>query len=56
MRQRILFFLGASVVALALAPIADPAFRWVAEAVSATYAVLALLAGLDALSRRRTRD
>jgi hypothetical protein len=54
MDRRIPFFLGSAVVCLLLVPFADP-FAWVTELTAATYVVLALLVGLDSLSRSRRR-
>lgn len=54
MSRRVVFFLIAALVCLSLAPVADPAFRWVAEVLAGTYGILALLAALDEWSRRRS--
>jgi negative regulator of sigma E activity len=53
--RRISFFLIAAVVCLLLVPPTPPEFRWVAEVTSAAYVVLAVLVGLESLSRRRSR-
>lgn len=53
MNRRVAFFAGAAVVCFALVPLIDEKFHWVPEGVGGIYAVLALLAGLDALGRRK---
>jgi uncharacterized membrane protein YhfC len=51
--RRALFFLLAAAAAAALTPLSEHELRWVPEAVSATYVILALLSFLDALGRAR---
>ena len=51
--RRVLFFLGCAVLCAVLIPAALPEFRWVPEALSLTYVGLAVLSGLDTVSRHR---
>ena len=51
--DRIVFFLVSAALCAALYPVSDAKYRWVAAGVAVVYLVLALLAGLDLLSRRR---
>ena len=51
--DRIVFFLVSAALAAALYPAADAKYRWVAAGTALVYVVLALLAALDLLSRRR---
>jgi hypothetical protein len=53
MGRRVGFFLIAALVCLAVAPVTQAEIRWVPEVLSGTYGVLALLALLDGLGRRR---
>jgi hypothetical protein len=48
MDRRALFFLLAAVVSALLVLLTDPPLRWVPEALSATYVLLALASYLDA--------
>ena len=52
MDKRAQFFLGASVLCLALVLFAEDAFRGITLAVSVTYAILALASYLDFRGRR----
>jgi hypothetical protein len=52
MNRRVLFFVCAAVASALLIPVSPAEFRWVSEAVSATYIGLAVLAFLDAVDRR----
>ncbi len=47
MDRRVIIFFVFAVVCAALTPLADPQHRWVAEATSAAYVVLAALFALD---------
>ena len=51
--RRSVFFVLSAVVAALMIPLSDPDLRWVAELVSVTYVVLAVLSFLDYESRRR---
>jgi hypothetical protein len=53
--RRVLFFLGAAVICLALVPVADE-FWYVAAFTAAIYALLAAAAELDSLSRDKDRS
>lgn len=53
MNRRIGFFLGAALLCFLLVPVLDPKFRWVPKTVGVVYVVLAVLAGLDLLGRRK---
>jgi xanthine/uracil permease len=50
--RRVVFFLVAAVICLALVPVVDTKFRWVPEGVGGIYLVLTALAALDAFGRR----
>jgi hypothetical protein len=50
--RRVGFFAGAAVACFVLIPLIDSKFHWVPESVGLVYAVLAILAALDALGRR----
>lgn len=52
MNRRVGFFAGAAVICVALIPLIDAKFHWVPQMVGAIYAVLAVLAALDAYGRR----
>jgi hypothetical protein len=52
MNRRVLFFFVAAAVCALLIPVSPPEFRWVSEAVSVTYLVLAVLALVDAAGHR----
>ncbi len=52
MNRRVGFFAGAAVVCFALIPLIDEKFHWVPQTVGLVYAVLAVLAALDAFGRR----
>ena len=52
--RRTLFFLCAALAAGLLYPFAPSGLRWVPAVVAATYAVLMVLAALDARGRRRS--
>jgi uncharacterized membrane protein YhfC len=49
--RRALFFLVSALAAALLVPVSEPDLRWVPEAVSVTYVVLAVLSFLDTLGR-----
>jgi hypothetical protein len=53
MARRVGFFVIAALVCLAVAPVTKADLRWVPEVLAGTYGVLALLALLDGLGRRR---
>ncbi len=53
MNRRVAFFLIAATACGLLVPVADEKYRFVPEWLAVTYLVLAALAGLDALDRRR---
>ena len=53
MNRKVLFFLLAALVCLGLAPLTQEKFRWLPLTLSVTYAVLAVLTGLDARSQHR---
>jgi hypothetical protein len=53
MTRRVGFFAGAAVLCFVLIPLIDEKFHWVPESVAAIYAVLAVLAALDELGRRK---
>ena len=56
MDRRVTFFAGAAIVCAVLIPVAPADLRWVPEAVSAVYIVLAALTGLESwLESRRDR-
>jgi hypothetical protein len=52
--QRVLFFLGAALLALVLYYPTPPGFRWVPLTLALTYFVLAGLTALDQWSKRRS--
>lgn len=52
MARRIVFFVVAALLCLAIAPLTQHELRWVPEALAATYGVLAVLAALDGFGRR----
>ena len=54
--RRITFFLAAAVLCALMTPLAPDELRWVPVATAATYAVLAILVGLESLSTRSRRD
>jgi xanthine/uracil permease len=51
--RRVAFFAVAALLCFALVPVLDAKFQWVPRAVALLYAVLTLLAALDAFGRRR---
>ncbi len=53
MNRRVGFFAIAAAICFVLVPVLDTKFQWVPEATGAVYVVLAVLAALDALGRRR---
>ena len=53
MARRVGFFAIAALACLAVAPLTQSDLRWVPEVLAGTYGVLALLALLDGLGRRR---
>lgn len=53
MNRRIAFFAVAALVCFALIPLLDTKFHWVPRMVGVLYVLLAVLAGLDLLGRRR---
>ena len=53
MNRRVGFFLGAALVCFVLIPVLDRKFQWVPRGVGIGYLVLALLATLDLIGRRR---
>ena len=53
MNRRVAFFAIAALICFALIPLLDVKFHWVPRAVGLLYVVLAVLAGLDLLGRRR---
>ena len=53
MNKRVAFFLIAAFACFLLVPAAESSYRFVPEWLAITYLVLAALAGLDALGRRR---
>ncbi|HEX8004600.1 MAG TPA: hypothetical protein VF519_18090 [Mycobacteriales bacterium] len=53
MNRRVGFFAGAGAVCFVLVPLIDEKFHWVPESVGALYLLLAALAALDALGRRK---
>jgi hypothetical protein len=52
--QRVVFFLGAALLALVLYYPTPPGFRWVPMTLAITYSVLAGLTALDQWSKRRS--
>jgi hypothetical protein len=48
------FFVVAALVCVALVPLSDAGFRWVAWVTAAVYVVLAVLSALDHWSRSRS--
>ncbi len=52
--RRALVFVIFAIVCALLVPVAEPAHKWVAEATSVTYLVLAAASALDAWSRSRS--
>jgi hypothetical protein len=51
--RRVGFFLVAALLCFALIPVLDAKFHWVPVAIGVIYLVLALLATLDLIGRRR---
>jgi MFS-type transporter involved in bile tolerance (Atg22 family) len=51
--RRVGFILGAALVCFLLIPVLDHKFQWVPRVVGVAYVVLALLATLDLVGRRR---
>jgi uncharacterized membrane protein len=51
--RRVAFFAIAALLCFALIPVIDVKFHWVPRAIGILYAVLALLATFDLISRRR---
>ena len=53
MNRRVGFFAVAAAICFVLVPVLDTKFHWVPETLGTVYVVLAVLAALDAVGRRR---